>query len=412
MSCGNIKKEIRAKVDAHCWMMIAQIPIAKFEHPKHQVLLTNRLLHRCLDIILDGLKSCAASAVQMSDPAGQIRLVRTFLAAYIADLPEQQALACVRTGYAPSSVAGPMTLGSSGAQDLRYGTDTIQTILEVQEELGTENAEDDLNRVKKLYRLRDLNGVDKPFWRNWLLADPSSFLTPDSLHQWHKLFMDHPVEWAKAWLGNEELDRRISVLQPRVGFRHFGNGFTRFRQHTGKETKDIERVFLCIIAGHENVTEGIMKAMRTLLDFIYLAQYESHSTVTLEYLEDALRSFHYYKRYISESGMRSGLQKKDEFNIPKIELMQHVKRLIKLHGSAPQYSSEQTERCHIDMAKHPYKATNRKDYAKQMCRYLDRHERVRLFSTLTVWRLARDEATNIDDPSEYQHILSHLSPFQ
>ena len=257
-----------------------------------------------------------------------------------------------------------------------------------------------------------MNGVNKLFWRDWLYADPCLFLSLDALHQWHKLFQDHPIEWAKGWLGPKELDRRVSVLQPRVGFRHFRNGFTRFRQHTGKETKDLERVYLGVISGHKNVSDGILKAMRAMLDFIYLAQYESHSTSTLGYLEDALRTFHRFKQHIADSGVRSGPRQNGKFHIPKIELMQHVTRLIKLLGSAPQFSSEQSERCHIDMAKHPYKATNRKDYAEQMCRYLDQHERVRLFSTLTVWQLARDEATNIDDPSEYQHILSHLLPFQ
>ena len=45
MTCGNIKKALRTKVGAHCWMMIAQVPIAKFEPSRHQGLLTNRLLH-------------------------------------------------------------------------------------------------------------------------------------------------------------------------------------------------------------------------------------------------------------------------------------------------------------------------------------------------------------------------------
>ena len=40
MSCGNIKKALRGKVGAHCWMMIAQVPIAKFEQPEHQSILT------------------------------------------------------------------------------------------------------------------------------------------------------------------------------------------------------------------------------------------------------------------------------------------------------------------------------------------------------------------------------------
>ena len=43
------------------------------------------------------------------------------------------------------------------------------------------------------------------------------------------------------------------------------------------------------------------------------------------------------------------------------------------------------------MAKIPYKATNRKAHAEQMCRYLDRRERMRLFSALTTWHSVSDE---------------------
>ena len=413
MSCGNIKKTLRTKVGAHCWMMIAQVPIAKFEPSRHQGLLTNRLLHLCLDIVLAGLKRCAATAEDMVDPNGSIRSVRTFLAAYIADLPEQQALACVRSGYAPSSLAEPSSLGDSAAHGLRRGSATLEAIQEIMDELGEDDSQDYLRLFEKAAKGHGLNGVDKPFWRDWLHSDPSLFLAPDALHQWHKLFMDHPIEWAKTWLGDEEFDRRLSVLQPRIGFRHFRDGFTRFRQHTGKETKDLERVFLAVIAGHPNVTAGIMKAMRAFLDFVYLAQYESHSTATLRYLRDALKDFHRYKHHIADSGVRSGTRRNDEFHIPKIELMQHVQRLVELLGTAPQFSSEQTERCHIDMAKQPYKATNRKEYSEQMCRYLDRDERIRMFSALTEWHSTGHATANEceqEKKERFQQLVGRFLP--
>lgn len=41
MSCGNIKKSLHGKVGAHCWMMIAQIPVAKFKQLEYQGILAN-----------------------------------------------------------------------------------------------------------------------------------------------------------------------------------------------------------------------------------------------------------------------------------------------------------------------------------------------------------------------------------
>lgn len=385
LSCGNIRKSIRTKVGAHCWVMLAQIPLIKFQNSKLQGLLANRLLHLCMDKVLQDLKSYASHGQRMLDPNGGVRVVRTVLAAYIADLPEQQVIACVSSSHAPSSLASHAELGNSHGCSLRKGSETLQALQELKGRLGDAG----LPEFKKAAKVVGLNGVDKPFWRNWFCADPSLFLTPDALHQWHKFFMDHVVEWVKSWMGNEELDRRLSILQPRIGFRHFHDGITRFKQHSGKETKDVERSFLCVIAGHENLTPGILTALRALLDFIYLAQYDNHSDTTLLYLRQALHRFHSYKSHISKSGVRSGKRKKDGFNIPKLELMQHVERLVKLLGSTPQFSSEQTERCHIEMAKVPYKATNRKHFVEQMCRYLDRRERIFLFSHLL--RLHSDE---------------------
>ena len=132
--------------------MVAQIPIAKFEPLELQGILTNRLLHRCLDIILADLKGCSVNAQTMLDPAGRLRSVRTFLAAYIADLPEQQALACIASNYAPSSMAGPTTLGDSAPQPLREGSETLEVIKEIMELLKETNNQSNIIEFRKLAR--------------------------------------------------------------------------------------------------------------------------------------------------------------------------------------------------------------------------------------------------------------------
>jgi hypothetical protein len=58
----------------------------------------------------------------------------------------------------------------------------------------------------------------------------------------HHMFLDHVVSWACHWLGDEEFDRHLSVLQPCVGFWHFQNWFTQFKQHTGREQHDLEQM--------------------------------------------------------------------------------------------------------------------------------------------------------------------------
>ena len=51
-----------------------------------------------------------------------------------------------------------------------------------------------------------LNGVDKPFWHDWPMAEPTNFLTTKLLHQQHKFFWDHVIKWCCDALGAQEID--------------------------------------------------------------------------------------------------------------------------------------------------------------------------------------------------------------
>lgn len=166
------------------------------------------------------------------------------------------------------------------------------------------------------------------------------------------------MKWARFLLTDEEVDRRVSVLQKRVGFRTFDDGFTRYQQHTGREERDLQRSFVAVIAGHPKVSENIIKAFCGLLDYIYIAQYESQSTETLKLLREGLRRFHRNKGYLSRAGVRKGPRTKGKFKIPKLEMLHQAPRIIKEVGSADQFTADYTERLHIDMAKVPYNATN------------------------------------------------------
>ncbi len=381
------------KASSNAWLLVGKIPIGKFEGMKCQGLLTNRVFHASMDIITQPLKQCAQNSVDMVDPNGRIHHVKTILAAYLADYPEQLVISCVSAAVAPSSFATKISMGDAHKHLLRHGSHTLQGIQRLVNHVNPSN----ISQFKAAAKCMGLNGVTEPFWRDWEYADPCHFLAPDALHQWHKMFIDHAYAWARHWLGDEELDQRLSVLQPRVGCRHFTQGITRFKQHTGREQRDLERVFIGIIYGHPNVTKGILKAMRAYMDFIYLAQYESHDTHTLRYLDKALQKFHQNKQAISISGARDGPRRQGKFNIQKLELMQHVTHLICLLGSVDQFTADQTERCHITMAKIPYRATNKKEYSTQMCRFIDSEEKVNLFASWLKW--VNNDFKNLEDES-------------
>ena len=382
MTCGNIKKDVRRKATSHAWLQVAHIPVVKFIDVQMQGLLVARLYHQCLDIVCEGLKICSRHPQHMADASGMSRLVRTILIAHLADLPEQCVIAAVHTKACPSSMASHDQMGEADPAPIRHADRTlgdIDSLLRVLDPLN-------LPAFQKAAKQLGLNGVHAPFWRDWQFAEPCNFLVPDALHQWRKLFMDHIVSWGRFWMGDEEITRRISVLQPMKGYRHFPIGFTHFRQHTGKEHRDLERVWVGVIAGHEKVTPDIMRCVRGFMDFVYTAQMESHSDESLNELEGYLRQFHDNKHAVSVSGARNGPGKRGEFRIPKLELMHHVVRLIRAVGAADQHSTDQTEHCHKILPKAAYSRTNHRDFIPQMCRHADRQEKIRFFSSWTKWR--------------------------
>ncbi len=248
-----------------------------------------------------------------------------------------------------------------------------------------------LKAFKDLAKKAGLNGVHKPYWRDWDFADPSDFVTIDILHGLTKFAGDHLIKWMKKLIGKDEIDRRFSALQHIIGRRHFGEGITRIKQHTREEEGDILRNLVVISKGARRVDSEIMKALRAFVDFAYVAQYEYHNEVTIAYMEKYLKDFHTYKRAFVAAGLRKKMH--DDFRIPKLEVFLHYARKIRRAGSLGQYSTETTERLHIPMAKQPYGHTNRKNYEVQMCDFLDRCEGVHLFDIQLQWRKLLDGVT-------------------
>lgn len=87
-------------------------------------------------------------------------------------------------------------------------------------------------------------------------------------------------------------------------------------------------------------------AVTALLDFIYIAQYSTHDTITLGYLKDALDCFNGNREYFITALVR------DDFNIPKFHSLLHYIASIENLGTTDNYNTEMFEHLHIDFAKH------------------------------------------------------------
>lgn len=158
------------------------------------------------------------------------------------------------------------------------------------------------------------------------------------------------------------------------------------KQWMGADYRELERVFLCVIAGA--VDNRVLASVHGVLDFIYYAQYQSHTEESLSRMQAALELFHTNKNVFVEHGVW------EHFNILKIHLMVHYVDSIHLFGSADGFNTELPERLHIDFTKRAYRASNRHDYVIQMTTWLCRQESIYLQDAYLRWHASQHPANN------------------
>ncbi|KAI6161278.1 hypothetical protein EDD17DRAFT_1886951 [Pisolithus thermaeus] len=337
LTIGNISKDVRRQVSAHATVLIGYLPVSKLDcfQKKSQSVAGYRLFHHSMALLLRPLANAGREGREMICADGYIRCVHPILAAYIADFPKQCLVACNKESQCPCCLVQSNKRGDLEDWESRCMADT---------KFDAEGLHADL-----------------PF------TDIFACLTPDILHQLHKgIFHDHLVQWCTSIVGEKEIDTRFQAMTRYPALRHFKKGISSVSQWTSTEHKEMQRVFVGLLAGA--VDDRILVVARSLLDFIYYAQLQRHTDTTLAAMEESLKTFHAHKHVLVELGVR------EDFNVPKIHSMQHYVTSIRALGSADGYNTEYPERLHIDYAKDGYRASNKRDYVEQMALWLQRQE--------------------------------------
>jgi hypothetical protein len=169
----------------------------------------------------------------------------------------------------------------------------------------------------------------------------------------------------------------FAVCQATQGYGTSRMGYRLFRNGLGVNTRKcrgFSSVFWLVLSNRLS-----FELQFAVIDFIYYAQLQVHTSKTLLALETALKTFHENKDVFIREGIR------EHFNIPKIHQMMHYVEAIRSHGTADGYNTEASERLHIDYAKEGYRASNKKDYIKQMTVWLGRQEAVSRFQAYLVY---------------------------
>ncbi|THV02089.1 hypothetical protein K435DRAFT_817908 [Dendrothele bispora CBS 962.96] len=208
---------------------------------------------------------------------------------------------------------------------------------------------------------------ENQFWAGFSYSNIYLAMTPDVLHQLYQ----------GLWVISEEkLDERIQALPHLLGL----------SQVSGGERKNIAKILVGCLHG-SGITDKGIAACRALMDFIYIAQYQSHDTTTLSYLESALEEWHKNKTFFIDKGVR------DHLNIPKFHSLLHYSKSISMLGTTDNFNTETFERLHIDFAKAGWHASNKRDHFPQMVTWLCRREKIACFD---FYRAMLDDTKDAD----------------
>ncbi|KAG2058976.1 hypothetical protein BDR06DRAFT_968424 [Suillus hirtellus] len=397
LTIGNISKSIRHKPSFHTQKLIGYLLTISLDGTDISVdsarLTRAQLFHYAMQMVTSSLRAGPlANGIELISGDGAVCFGFPVLAAYVTDYPEQALVTCMRYAQTcPKCFVTKDELGNHVTGDLRYQKKSICTI---------RHASQQSTRVRADAAVRDhgLNLILNPFWIELLHCNIHDAITPDILHQIYQGLVRHLCGWISTLIGDAELDARFKRMPHVHSVRLFSHGISGLTQVSGPEHREICKQLLGCIVDAPGAPTGVICATHSLLDFLEIAQYQSHTEATLGYLADALDEFHANK----DVCINLGACNSEDFNFAKLHLLEHYANSIRCFGTTDNYNTEATECLHIDYAKDAYRATN-KEFLQQMTRWLERHESMAAFDLVLQWR-------HREIPKPRTHCQRPLSP--
>ncbi|KAI0769267.1 hypothetical protein BD413DRAFT_604897 [Trametes elegans] len=359
LSIGNIHNNVR-RAHRDSVILIAFLAIPKVERkytdsPSFRKF-RRQLLHSSISAILCPFRPGMTTPEVVRCPDAHFRRAIWGIGAYIADYIEQVVVSCIVQGWCPTCLKYPGQLDTPEEGERRSRSHTEALIRTFEPGVLW----DDYGVIHDLV----------PFTNDFPRADIYELLSGDLLHQLIKgTFKDHLVAWVGDYLtlqfgdarGKElldEIDRRIALVPPFPGLRHFKQG-RDFKQWTGDDSKALMKVYLPPIAGI--LPPRIVKTFASFLEVCYIARKESLTESDLRDFDQARRDFNHHREIFRESGVRP-----DGFSLPRQHSLEHYLQHIRNFGAPNGLCTSITEAKHIKAVKEPWRRSNRYEPLGQM----------------------------------------------
>ena len=318
------------------------------------------LFHNTLSRILEPLYQVMDNGISIKCGDGVQRRCYPRLAQYLADYEEQHLLAGILSGSCPTCLIPFFRKSRADAPYLNPNTFPPRE---------GDHAYDSRTRFSDdLKSLRNLGYHSIiPFSEHYHHMEFNRFcsiydaLSPDLLHQLSKNFWDYIYAInikALLKLGTSEkkiaaeIDAHLSHVPMYQDLKWFRHGCSKIKRWTGKEYKNMLRIFLCII--RDIVPDDVVKFTRAFMDIHRMSHYESYTSNegretaipgTVELLEQAIDDFRQCLIQPDNFLIKSEILQLGWYT-PKMHYAHHYAECIRQKGTLPQCSTDRSEALH------------------------------------------------------------------
>jgi hypothetical protein len=427
MTIGNIDRETRAKLSSHAVVLLALLPVAnklKAANEKNRSLQSEQnryIVVEVMKVIMESLRDVGRDGVDVVCADKAVRRCFPRLAVWIADYPEHCQIQGLQYGHCmwcEKPRSGSFKAEYPKRCHAKYAQKWIDK--EFQDLLAV-----------------GVNPTENALW--WLPGIRLETLAvPDLLHTIYIGMVEHMMKWCISFLKKydrmELFDRIWKTLPAYDTMTRPTKAYSEVKQWAGKDMRRFLKYMLPLFtavlrrpsdAERQTFHEAI-SCVRVFTEFVYYAQYDSHTDTTLQYMDDALKRFHAlvevfashkkskkvaaglyqlmkelrmerdqeiaeakannakprelaeisasHKQFMEESSQEYSRENVN-FNFPKNHLMRHFTDAIRLFGTLQANSSEILETNHRFQLKKGYRASNKnKNYIAQILNYNARQE--------------------------------------